>query len=93
MTDIRNPRLLYFKGLLFLLVGCAASAILIIQNPSIKVALLLGVAVWAFARAYYFAFYVIEHYVDSDYKFAGLVSFARYLLRRRQRRGESADKQ
>jgi hypothetical protein len=26
---------------------------------------------------------VIEHYVDSSYRFAGLFSFARYLLRRR----------
>jgi len=44
------------------------------------VALLLLVAVWSFCRAYYFAFYVIEHYVDPSYKFAGLTSFAMYLL-------------
>jgi len=36
--------------------------------------------VWCFARFYYFAFYVIEHYVDGDYKFNGLGSFARYML-------------
>jgi len=46
--------------------------------------LLLAVAVWCFARSYYFAFYVIERYVDPGYRFAGLGSFVRYLLRRRQ---------
>ena len=51
------------------------------------VGLLLGIAVWCFARAYYFAFYVIEHYVDPSYKFAGLWSFVRYLLRSRKNRG------
>ena len=82
MSDIQSPKLLYFKGLLFLLVGCLASGILIAEQPSFRVALLLSVAVWAFARAYYFAFYVIEHYIDGEYKFAGLMSFARYLLRK-----------
>jgi hypothetical protein len=48
-------------------------------------ALLLAVAVWSFARFYYFAFYVIEHYVDPGYRFAGLWDFVRYLLRRRKR--------
>ena len=48
------------------------------------IALLLAVAVWCFARFYYFAFYVIEHYVDPGYKFAGLWSFVRYLVRRRK---------
>jgi hypothetical protein len=86
MTDIRSPWLLYFKGALFLLLGILASAILLAERPSLKVALLLAIAVWAFARAYYFAFYVIEHYIDSDYKFAGLGSFAQYLWRRRRAR-------
>jgi hypothetical protein len=83
MTDIRDPRLLYLKGLLFVFLGLAASGLLLAEHPSVKVALLLAVAVWAFARAYYFAFYVVEHYVDGEYKFAGLFSFARYVLRRR----------
>jgi hypothetical protein len=56
MDDIRSPRLLYLKGLLFLARGCMAATILLLENPSAKVALLLGLAVWAFARAYYFAF-------------------------------------
>ncbi len=84
MADITNKRLLYFKGVLFVVTGLLASALLLMECPSIKVALLLAVAVWCFARAYYFAFYVIEHYVDPTYRFAGLSSFARYVLKRRK---------
>ena len=82
--DISNPRLLYVKGLLFLLTGVLAAILLIAEAPSLKVALLLTLAIWCFARAYYFAFYVIQHYVDPGYRFAGLLDFARYTLRRRR---------
>jgi hypothetical protein len=40
---------------------------------------MIALAVWCFARFYYFAFYVIEHYVDESYKFSGLWSFVVYL--------------
>jgi hypothetical protein len=83
MADLTNPRLIYLKGFLFLLAGCMASALLLVQYPEWQVALLLACAVWCFARFYYFAFYVIEHYVDPGYKFAGLWAFVRYVLRRR----------
>ncbi|MGP0068910.1 MAG: hypothetical protein ACLQGP_35580 [Isosphaeraceae bacterium] len=89
MADIRSHRLLYIKGALFLGLGILASAILLIEHPSVKTAALLAVAVWAFARAYYFAFYVIEHYVDDGYKYAGLLSFVRYAMRR-VKRGDDA---
>lgn len=79
MTDIRSPVLLYAKGLLFLVLGCLAGGILLAEHPSFKAAILLALAIWAFCRAYYFAFYVIEHYVDRSYRFAGLWSFARYV--------------
>jgi hypothetical protein len=81
--DLRDPRLIYLKGALFVALGVMASAMLLIERASLKDAALLAIAVWAFARAYYFAFYVVEHYVDGDYKFAGLGSFVRYLLRKR----------
>ena len=84
MGDLTDPRLIYLKGVLFLLVGAMASAALLAEHPTVKVALLLGVAVWSFARFYYFAFYVIEHYVDSSYRFSGLGSFVIYLLRKRR---------
>ncbi len=84
MGDIRSPRLLYLKGGLMLAVGLLASGLLISECPSWKVAMLLALAVWGFARAYYFAFYVIEHYVDPSYRFAGLFDFLRYAMGRRK---------
>ena len=84
MTDLTSPFLIKLKGWLFLLIGCAASGLLVYEAPSLRVVLLLALAVWGFCRFYYFAFYVIEHYVDPGYRFSGLVSFVRYALRRRR---------
>ena len=55
----------------------------LVMFPDFQLAILMVIAIWAFCRAYYFAFYVIEHYVDPSYRFAGLGSFVRYALRRR----------
>jgi hypothetical protein len=82
MRDLTNPKLLYLKGALFLATGVFAAALLLLEHPTLKVALLLALSVWCFARAYYFAFYVVERYVDPGNRFAGLLSLARYLLRR-----------
>lgn len=89
MGDITDRRVLYLKGVLFLVAGLLASALLLLECPRPRVALLLAVAVWCFARAYYFAFYVIEHYVDPSYRFAGLWSFVRYALKARRSTGGS----
>ena len=83
MTDLKSPRLIYLKGFLFLVIGLLSSALLLVEAPTVKVAFLLAVAIWSFARLYSFMFYVIEHYVDPTYKFAGILSFMRYLFRRR----------
>jgi len=80
MADLTNPKLIYAKGFLFLFGGLLGAVLLILEHPTWKMGLLLVVTVWCFARFYYFVFYVIEHYVDAQYKFAGLGSFARYLL-------------
>ena len=80
MPDMKSLGLIYAKGILFLLAGLLAATMLLVQNPTVTTALLLVVAVWSFARFYYFAFYVIERYVDPGYRFVGLWSFARYVL-------------
>ncbi len=90
MGDITNPRWLYFKGGLFVVTGVLASGLLLLECPSLKVAALLGVAIWSFARAYYFAFYVVEHYADPGYRFAGLWSFVRYAWARRTPRRQAS---
>ncbi|HZO83896.1 MAG TPA: hypothetical protein VFC26_01705 [Verrucomicrobiae bacterium] len=82
MKDITSPAWIKFKGILFLLVGCASAGLLLAEYPTVKAALLLAIAVWCFCRFYYFAFYVIQHYVDPGYRFSGLWSFALYLLSR-----------
>jgi hypothetical protein len=81
--DLTKPRLIYFKGFLFVFAGLIALAGILIELPTVKIALLLAIAIWSFARAYYFAFYVIEHYVDPTYRFAGLWDFFKYLARRK----------
>jgi hypothetical protein len=54
-----------------------------LQQPSIATAVLVALVAWAFARAYYFAFYVIERYVDPGYRFSGLFSVAKYFWKKR----------
>jgi hypothetical protein len=83
MRDIKSPKIIWLKGIVFLLMGMAASALLVMEAPTLRVAILLAVTIWAFCRAYYFAFYVIERYVDPSYRFSGLMSFLAYALRRR----------
>jgi hypothetical protein len=78
MKNLTDPRWIKFKGALFVLVGVLASALLLLEAPSWKVGFLLVIAVWCFARAYYFAFYVIEKYVDPTFRFSGLWSAVRY---------------
>ncbi|HHY85192.1 MAG TPA: hypothetical protein GYA07_06610 [Verrucomicrobia bacterium] len=85
MKDLTNAHWIKLKGILFLVLGCAASTLLILERPSWKVAALPGLAIWCFCRFYYFAFYVIEKYVDPTYRFSGLGSFALYLLGSRRR--------
>ena len=86
MKDLTNPGWIKAKGILFLLVGILAAVLLVLEQPSWKVALLLALAVWCFCRFYYCAFYVIEHYVDSSCKFSGLGSFVRYLIESRRKK-------
>jgi len=83
MKDLTNPTWIKLKGLLFLLIGVIAAVLVFLDSPNRKTAILLALAIWSFCRFYYFAFYVIEKYVDPNYRFSGLISFARYLLRRR----------
>jgi len=86
MKNLTSFKWILIKGGLFLVLGLMAGALLVAQQPTLYVGLLLIIAIWAFCRFYYFAFYVIEHYLDPNYRFAGLVSFGRYLIRREQQR-------
>lgn len=82
MKDLTDARWIKLKGILLLLIGIAASVLLLLEMPTIKAGLLLAVAVWAFCRAYYFAFYVIERYLDPAFRFSGLGSALGYLWKK-----------
>jgi hypothetical protein len=75
MTDLTGPTAIKIKGGLFLVAGVMSAGLLVWENPTIRTVALLAISVWCFCRS--FAFYVIEHYVDPDYRFSGLGSFLR----------------
>ena len=83
-SDITSKKIIAVKGTLFLLLGILSGTLLILDRPTITTLLLLLITIWSFARFYYFMFYVITNYVDSDYKYSGFVSFIRYCLSKRQ---------
>ena len=85
MRDLTSATAIKLKGVLFVVMGLLSGALLWIDLPTWRTVVLLVVCVWAFCRAYYFAFYVIEKYVDSSYKFSGLWSFACYLMQKRRK--------
>jgi hypothetical protein len=84
MKDLSSPFWIKLKGVLFLLIGLVAAALLLLDNLKWQTAVLLSLAIWSFCRFYYFAFYVIEKYVDSKYRFSGLFDFAKYFFQRRR---------
>ncbi len=82
LKDINKVWLLYLKAFLLFLTGFISSILLVLLNFNFKTIVLLLLAIWGFCRAYYFAFYVIQHYVDSTYKFSGLIDFAKYSIKK-----------
>ncbi|MEM7014345.1 MAG: hypothetical protein AAF585_23020 [Verrucomicrobiota bacterium] len=82
--DLKNPKWIILKGFLFLLIGAMCIAGILIEHFEWRTAFLLAIGIWAFCRFYYFLFYVIEKYIDEEFKFSGLISAARYLIQRRK---------
>jgi hypothetical protein len=88
MKNLTDSRWITLKGILFLAIGLLSSALLLGLHFDAVTAGLLVISVWSFCRFYYFAFYVIEKYVDPRYRFSGLGSFVRYLATGRIAPGE-----
>tara|TARA_R110002049_G_scaffold4601_4_gene31890 strand:+ start:132061 stop:132378 length:318 start_codon:yes stop_codon:yes gene_type:complete len=86
--DLSSSRAIYLKAALLVFLGLFAATLLLLRAPQWDVALLLAICVWACCRAYYFAFYVIEHYVDTTYRFRGLIDFAAYVMNFRREENE-----
>jgi hypothetical protein len=85
--DITSPKILKLKGALFLLLGLMAAALVLIPNFSWTGLMLMSIAIWAFCRAYYFCFYVMHHYVDRNFRYAGLLDLLKYLAGRKRADG------
>ena len=83
MKDLTNPKWMYLKAALFVLMGLMTFALLLTPVPLGQRVALQLILVWSCARAYYFAFYVITHYIDPGYRYAGLLDFFLRLLRHR----------
>lgn len=84
--DLESPLALRCKGGLFLLLGLGAAALLLAEFFSYRRLLLLGIAIWAFCRCYYFLFYVLERYAGRQRPYAGLLDALGWALRGRERR-------
>lgn len=83
--DLQSSPAIILKGILFAVLGILAGTLLLLEFFSWPHLAFLLITIWAFCRAYYFAFYVIEKYVDGQFRYAGLWDFLRYLSRSRSK--------
>lgn len=73
MADLKSPRLIVAKGIMFAAISFMSVYIILDEYRSLKLAVLLCLLVWASCRFYYFLFYVLEKYVDPRLRYAGIV--------------------
>ena len=83
MRDLSSRGLIVAKGLMFLVVAGVTATLLLLEAPSLRVAALMALLVWASCRFYYFLFYVLHHYVDPSLRYAGLLALLREIARTR----------
>jgi hypothetical protein len=86
MRDLSSKDLIVAKGLLFMGLAAGAAALLLLETPSLRMAALLAILVWSSCRFYYFLFYVLQHYVDPNFRYAGLLAMLGQLRRSRSSR-------
>jgi hypothetical protein len=88
MPDLESRKWIIAKGVMLLAIAAVAAALIFVERPSVTLAALLAVLVWASCRFYYFLFHALEHYVDPTMRYAGLLDLLVALTRqRRERRG------
>lgn len=79
--DLKTKSAMFFKVVLFLMI-LVLSIILNLTESNVYLKLLSIVMImWSSSRIYYFMFYVIEHYLDRDYRFSSIYSCVCYLLK------------
>ena len=82
MRDLTSKRWIVVKGVLFLAIATATASLLFLEAPFTRTAVLLVILVWSSCRFYYFLFYVLERYVDSNLRYAGVWALVGALRRR-----------
>jgi len=83
MTDLKSTKWIVAKGVMFFAIAAISATQILVELPSLNLALLLALLVWASCRFYYFLFYVLEHYVDPTMRYAGLLDLLMGMRRRR----------
>jgi hypothetical protein len=83
MRDLSSKGLIVAKGLMFLALAGVTATLLLLEAPSLRVAALIVILVWASCRFYYFLFYVLQHYVDPGLRYAGLLALLGQIRRTR----------
>ena len=83
MTDLKSKKWIVAKGVMFFSIAALTVALILLETPSLRMAAYLLLLVWASCRFYYFLFYVLEHYVDSTMRYAGLWDLMLGMKRRR----------
>jgi hypothetical protein len=83
MRDLQSVWAMWAKAVLFLIIGVTSASLILAQLPDWRILALLCLTIWSFCRAYYFAFYVIEHYLDPNFRYSGLFCMVRHFLSRK----------
>ena len=86
LGDDLSPFWIYIKGFLFALIVSTSALLLLFEDGMWRRAVLICLLIWSSARSYYFMFYVIEKYIDREYKFSSVYSFFVYLLHKSKNR-------
>ncbi len=80
--DLKSEWMLLLKvGLFVCLLVLGGWLNLLAQDLGLR-AVSLVIVIWSAARLYYFLFYVIEKYIDPDFRFSSVFSAVLYLVRR-----------
>ncbi len=70
---------MYLKAALFFLILLSCSGLLLIEAPTWRTVIFLVLLICSAARLYYFMFYVIEKYIDPDFRYSGIGSALSHL--------------
>jgi hypothetical protein len=82
--DLQSKQLIYLKAILFIVILILAIFLNLTTTESFLRLVSITLIIWSSARLYYFSFYVIEKYVDKDFRFSGLFDFLLYLTNKKK---------